>query len=39
MLVVDMIVVGRDIPLLFVNVDVVVVSWMCDVGGRYGRRW
>ena len=33
-----MVVVGRDIPLLFVNVDVVV-SWMRDVGGRYGRRW
>ena len=33
MLVVDMIVVGRDIPLLFVNVEVAVVSCMRDVSG------
>ena len=30
---VDMVVVGRDMPKLLVYVDVVVVSWMRDVGG------
>ena len=32
-LVVDMVVVGRDIPMLLVYVDIVVVSKMRDVGG------
>ena len=39
MLVADMVVIGRDIVLLLAYVDVVVVSWVSDVGSWYGRHW
>ncbi len=39
LLIVDMVVVGRDIALLLVYVKVVVVSRMQDVCGLYGHSW